>query len=70
MMIEYAFNEDFDHSRIIRGPFALETSDYTVRQDLTDLPGGKDLSVKVWFEDLTNARTKSDPVLGHFHTIG
>jgi alkaline phosphatase D len=70
MMLEYAFNEQFTHSRIIRGPYALEGSDYTARQDLVGLPDGKDVFVKVWFEDLTNTRTKSESVLGHFHAIG
>ncbi|MEQ1546414.1 alkaline phosphatase D family protein [Methyloglobulus sp.] len=70
MMVEYAFNEQFAHSRIIRGPYALEASDFTARQDLIGLPDGKDVYVKVWFEDLTNARSKSEPVTGRFHTIG
>ena len=70
MMVEYAFNEQFAQSRLIRGPYALEASDFTARQDLTGLPDGKDVYVKVWFEDLTNARTKSEPVTGHFHTVG
>jgi alkaline phosphatase D len=70
MMVEYAFDEQFTHSRIVRGPYALEGSDYTARQDLVGLPDGKDVFVKVWFEDLTNDRAKSEPVLGHFHTIG
>ena len=70
MMVEYALNEQFENSKVIRGPYALEASDFTARQDLTDLPDGKDVYVKVWFEDLTNARSKSEPVTGHFHTIG
>ena len=70
MMLEYAFNEQFDNAKLVRGSFALDTSDYTVKQDLVGLPEGKDVFVKVWFEDLTNAKTKSDPVVGRFHTIG
>jgi alkaline phosphatase D len=70
MMVEYAFNEQFTRSRIVRGPYALESSDFTARQDLVGLPDGKDVFVKVWFEDLTNARSKSEPVTGRFHTIG
>ncbi len=70
MMVEYAFNEKFAHSRLIRGTYALEASDFTARQDLIGLPDGKDVYVKVWFEDLTNARSKSEPVTGRFHTIG
>ncbi|QPK63261.1 alkaline phosphatase D family protein [Methylomonas sp. LL1] len=70
MMVEYAYNPDFEHAVTLRGPYAMENSDYTARQDLVDLPEGKDVYVKVWFEDLTNERNQSEPVNGHFHTIG
>ncbi|MBF6648929.1 alkaline phosphatase [Methylobacter sp. BlB1] len=70
MMVEYALNEQFDDSRIIRGPYAFESTDFTARQDLVGLPQGSDVFVKVWFEDLTNAHAKSEPVAGHFHMIG
>nr|WP_228720002.1 alkaline phosphatase D family protein [Methylococcus geothermalis] len=70
MMVEYAFSPDFSDAKVIRGPYALESTDYTARQDLVGLPAGKDVHVKVWFEDLTNARGQSEPVIGHFHTIG
>ncbi len=70
MMVEYAFNEQFNNSKIIRGPYALESSDFTARQDLVGLPEGSEVFVKVWFQDLTNARVKSEPVTGHFSTIG
>lgn len=70
MMIEYAYNNDFDHATIIRGPYAMEETDFTARQDLVGLADGRDVYVKVWFEDLTNARTKSEAITGHFHTIG
>jgi len=68
MMVEYASNKDFTDSRIIRGPYAMAGADYTVRQELSNLPKGKDIFVKVWFEDLTNAHTPSEPVIGSFHT--
>ncbi|WP_367025723.1 alkaline phosphatase D family protein [Methylococcus sp. ANG] len=70
MMVEYAFSADFAGSKTVRGPYAMEGTDYTARQDLVGLPAGKDVYVKVWFEDLTNARSRSEPVTGHFHTIG
>jgi len=70
MFVEYAFNEEFTDAKTIRGPHALEGTDFTARQDLVGLPEGKDVYVKVWFEDLTNAHGKSEPVTGHFHTIG
>jgi alkaline phosphatase D len=70
MMVQYAFNQQFTQAKTIVGPYAVEGNDFTARQDLVGLPDGKDVFVKVWFEDLTNARTKSEPVIGHFHTIG
>lgn len=70
MYVEYAFNPEFTDAITVRGPYALENTDFTARQDLTDLPDGKDVYVKVWFEDLTNARGKSEAVTGHFHTLG
>jgi alkaline phosphatase D len=70
MFVEYAFNEQFTDAITIRGPYAMDGSDFTARQDLVGLPEGKDVFVKVWFEDLTNARGKSEPVTGHFHTLG
>jgi alkaline phosphatase D len=70
MFVEYAFNEQFTDATTIRGPYAMDGSDFTARQDLVGLPEGKDVFVKVWFEDLTNARGKSEPVTGHFHTLG
>ncbi|MEQ1528093.1 MAG: alkaline phosphatase D family protein, partial [Methylococcales bacterium] len=69
MMVEYAFNAQFEDSHVVRGPYALESTDFTAKQDLTGLPDGSDVFVKVWFEDLSNARHKSEPVTGHFHTI-
>ena len=70
MMVTYAFNPQFNDAHTVRGPYALEVSDFTARQDLVGLPEGRDVFVKVWFEDLTNARSKSEPELGQFHTIG
>lgn len=70
MMVEYASNQLFTDSTVIRGPYAMEGSDFTARQDLVGLPEGKDIYVKVWFEDLTNEHATSEPVTGQFHTPG
>ncbi|WGS87152.1 alkaline phosphatase D family protein [Methylomonas sp. UP202] len=70
MFVQYAFDADFTNPVTIRGPYATPESDFTARQDLVDLPAGQDVYVKVWFEDLTNARNASAAVTGHFHTIG
>lgn len=70
MMLQYAFNPDFEKAVTIRGPYAMQSNDFTARQDLVGLPAGKDVYVKVWFEDLTNERNLSEAVFGRFHTIG
>ncbi len=70
MMIEYAFNSQFKDAITVTGPYATAESDFTAKQDLTGLPAGQDVYVRVWFEDLSNERNPSEPVSGHFHTIG
>ena len=70
MMIEYAYRGDFADSVTVRGPYATPETDFTAKQDLTGLESGRDVFVKVWFEGLTNDREASEPVMGHFHTVG
>lgn len=66
MMVEFAYNESFADSVVVRGPYATPESDYTARQDLTELAAGEEVYVKVWFEDLSNERDPSEPVYGQF----
>jgi len=68
MMVEYAFDEDFRNPVRIRGPHAIETSDYTARLDLEGLPADSDVFVRVKFQDLDSERAESEPVVGHFRT--
>ncbi len=68
MWVEYDFDPSFANPTRVRGPYALETSDYTARLDLTGLPAGRDVFVRVQFQDLSNERVLSEPVLGHFRT--
>ncbi|WP_041766504.1 PhoD-like phosphatase N-terminal domain-containing protein [Psychromonas ingrahamii] len=60
MMVEYSLESDFSNAIKIRGPYATPESDYTAKQDLINLPEGKDIYVRVWFEDLTNDNNKSE----------
>jgi alkaline phosphatase D len=70
MFVQYALDESFRGARTLVGPHALDLTDYTARLDLTNLPANRDVFVKVWFEDLTNARARSEPVTGQFRTPG
>ena len=68
LLVEYDFNQNFSNPIRVRGPFALETRDYTARVDLTGLPEDREIFVQVMFEDLSNARNLSEPIEGHFRT--
>lgn len=70
MWVQYALNNQFTNAITVRGPYATPESDYTARQDLTDLPEGKTIFVKVWFEGLTNEHIISEAVSGSFRTLG
>jgi len=68
MFVEYATTERFLNARRVRGPAALEASDFTCRTVLTELPSGQRVFYRVLFQDLSDLRTWSDPVAGSFTT--
>ncbi|MPV85818.1 alkaline phosphatase D family protein [Ostreibacterium oceani] len=69
MMIEYADNKEFTNATLVSGPFALSKNDFTTKKEISDLPLGKKVYVKVWYEGLTNDRAKSNVVTGEFDTL-
>jgi alkaline phosphatase D len=68
LLVDYDVRESFANPRRVRGPFALDTSDYTARVDVTGLPNDSNVFVRVMFQDLSNDRIVSDPVRGSFRT--
>jgi alkaline phosphatase D len=68
MFIEVSTDEDFEEVRTIRGPAALEVTDYAATLDLRGLPRGEQIHYRVIFEDLRNPGARSDPVKGSFAT--
>ena len=62
MIVEYSLDEAFKKATKIVGPYALEGSDFTARQDLSNLPGGREVFVRVSFQSLNNDRAISEPV--------
>lgn len=50
MMVERSFHPDFRDAVRLRGPLALESTDYTARVDLTGLPAGREVFVRVAIE--------------------
>jgi alkaline phosphatase D len=68
MFVEYATTEAFTHPSRVRGPALIESSDFTGRAVLTDLPAGQRIFYRVVFQDLKDLKTWSEPVAGSFNT--
>src|SRR5690349_6741173 len=68
LIVEWSLDQSFAKSVTLRGPAALETSDFTARIDLTDLPADQDIFVRASFENLDAEHVRSEPVTGHFRT--
>jgi alkaline phosphatase D len=68
MFVEYSTTESFTDVRRVPGPAALESTDFTARTVLTDLPDGQRIFYRVRFQDLSDLRQWSEPVSGGFFT--
>lgn len=68
LFVEYATTDRFENVRRVPGPAALESSDYTARLVLTDLPAGQRIFYRVLFQDLSDLRRWSRPEIGSFRT--
>lgn len=68
MIVEYSTTPSFTDLRRVVGPAALESTDFTARLDLRDLPAGQRISYRVLFQDLSDLRTYSVPGEGAFQT--
>jgi len=68
MFVEYATTDRFADARRVRGPAALESSDFTSRTVLSELPAGQRIFYRVLFQDLDDLRNWSEPIVGSFQT--
>src|SRR5262245_2574663 len=66
MLVEWSHDEMFRDVTRVRGPHALETTDFTARQAIDGLEPGSDVFVRVSFQSLTNDRAIGAPVMGRF----
>jgi alkaline phosphatase D len=69
MIVEWSLDAQFTQAMRVVGPYALEDSDYTAKQDIAGLPGNREVFVRVSFQSLANARAVSQPVTGRFVTL-
>ncbi|HET6520825.1 MAG TPA: alkaline phosphatase D family protein, partial [Geminicoccaceae bacterium] len=68
MVVELATTEGFRDARTIRGPAALEDTDFTAKLDVAGLPVGQRVFYRVTFVDLGDLKSRSEPVTGSLLT--
>ncbi|HTV23688.1 MAG TPA: alkaline phosphatase D family protein [Polyangiaceae bacterium] len=66
--VEWSLDERFRRSTRVRGPNALDVTDFTARLDLDGLPPGEDIFVRLSFEGVDASGSTSEPILGRFRT--
>jgi alkaline phosphatase D len=68
MLVEYSTTDRFETVLRRTGPAALESTDFTARVVLTDLPSNQRIFYRVTFQDLADLRAVSVPLVGSFRT--
>ena len=68
LVVEYSTTDTFTNVLRRIGPAALESTDFTSKLVLTDLPAGQRIFYRVLFQDLGDLRSWSVPQVGSFRT--
>lgn len=68
LLVDLATNEQFRDARSLKGPLALESSDFTAKLNLSDLQAGQQYFYRVRFQDPNDARMMSEPQVGRFRS--
>jgi len=68
LLVEVATSDSFRNAKRLRGPAAIETSDFTAKLDLTGLPAGQDIFYRLQWQDLSDINVLSEPMTGRFKT--
>jgi alkaline phosphatase D len=68
MVVEYDTTDRFANASRIVGPTATDATDFTTRVDLTGLPAGQNIFVRVSYVDPSNSKIASEPLTGQFRT--
>lgn len=67
MWAEWSTTPSFRNAQMIRGPYALDVTDFTGRMDLVGLPAGQEVFYRISWEELAGGG-RSEPMMGHFRT--
>jgi alkaline phosphatase D len=68
LIVDYASDASFKQAQRVIGPAAIESTDFTARISLSQLPAGQQVFYRVTFEDLANPGVFSAPTIGQFRT--
>jgi len=68
MVVEYDTTDRFANASRIVGPVATADTDFTTRVDLSGLPAGQNVFVRVSYVDPNNSKIASEPLTGQFRT--
>jgi alkaline phosphatase D len=68
MAIEWGTSDRFADARRVWGSAVIESTDYTGKIDLRELPPGQRIFYRVQFQDLGDLKTWSEPAVGTFVT--
>src|SRR5262249_2516493 len=66
MLVEWSTDEGFRGAQRIRGPYALDVTDFTARQSIDGLEAGGDGVRRASFQRRANDRAIGEPVTGRF----
>ena len=66
MQVEWSTDELFRQAQRVVGPYALESTDFSTRLDLTGLPEGREVFVRVAYQGLDSSRAIGEAVTGRF----
>jgi alkaline phosphatase D len=67
MWVEWSTTASFAQTQRVRGPHALEATDFSARLDLAGLPAGQHVFYRVQWEDLASG-SLSEPMSGQFRS--
>jgi alkaline phosphatase D len=68
MIVEYDTTDRFANPSRIVGPTATDATDFTTRVDLSNLPAGQTMFVRVSYADPNNGKIASEVTTGQFRT--
>ena len=68
MIVEYDTTDRFANPSRIIGPTATDATDFTTRIDLSNLPAGQTMFVRVSYADPNNGKIASEVTTGQFRT--